>query len=338
MLNRDFASATARIAAAHKPTFEARQVPDYGAQFAQTIKNYQDKTNKDALIAALQGGDETAINKAYAAYDPQAAWRQRVNDIAEIRNFERQKELLDIKNQYNVDAAAKNAALAEKIAQIKAGGNGLVNINMNNPFDKKRIEARAKNMDENIAKSQALIDKYKQAEVLLNKDSFNTGSVSELFVPMVTKFNKDAAQFQALVNEIIPTMRPAGSGSASDKDMAIFEKATFGFDKPKEANLNIIRGRMAVEENNKAKEELFADFITNGMGTPADFDRKWRNYLSANPIFGDEEGNTLNKNRVDAYSWFGGQKSSDLDLSDPRIQQALDAGYSMDEINAYLGR
>lgn len=123
MLNRDFSSATARIAAAHKPTFEARQVPDYGAQFAQTIKDYQDKTNKDALIAALQGGDETAINKAYAAYDPQAAWRQRVNDIAEIRNFERQKELNSINNAAALDRARQIALLRNENTGTAAQNN-----------------------------------------------------------------------------------------------------------------------------------------------------------------------------------------------------------------------
>ena len=48
----------------------------------------------------------------------------------------------------------------------------------------------------------------------------------------------------------------------------------------------------------------------------------------------DDKGNTLNKNRVSAYDWFSGEQQA----TDPRVQQALDAGYSMDEINAFLGR
>lgn len=308
------AALIAQIGAINKPKVTEGKSIDFGGIVDAYYKGKdiaaknEQKDKMNALASALQSGDEEAINKAAAAYDPQAAMQERLSRMAEQRKFDQQKELLGIKNQYDVDAAEKQAALAREIAQIKAGGNGLVNINMNNPFDKKRLETRAKNMDENIANSQSMIDTYNKAEALLNKNSFDTGGISDILAPITTRFNRDAADFQAEVNKIVPTMRPAGSGSTSDRDMAIFEKATFGFDKPKQTNLNIIKGRRAVEENNIAKEELLAEYVTSGMGTLSDFDKEWRKYLNANPIFGDDEGNTLNKNRVSAYDWFAGNQ------------------------------
>lgn len=316
MLRKDFARTTDGIGATDfykmAMDFHDRQ-KQKELDANEIMSGYQKGVNmqrQNALADALQSGDEEAINKAAAAYNPQGQldYIQRIKQAradADLE-FQRQKELADYNHALDMKKQDRKDAIARELANIRANGNGLVNINMNNPFDKKRIETRAKNMDENIAKSQSLIDDYNQAEALLNKNSFNTGAGYGVVAPITAMFNDDAAQFQALVNKIVPTMRPAGSGSTSDRDMAIFEKATFGFDKPREANLNIIRGRRAVEENNKAKEELFAEYITNGMGTPADFDREWRRYLNANPIFGDDQGNTLNKTRVSAYDWFGG--------------------------------
>ena len=313
MLNRNYAQTIAQIGYMTRPKVtEGKSIDFAGAIDAyykakdrkQAEEDRQlDKDRRDALTNAINN-DETLSDtqKALFASDPNSY----ASFLQGNQNLANQRAMADYNHANAMALQDRKDALARDIAQIRANGNGLVNINMNNPFDKKRIETRAKNMDENIAKSQSLIDDYNQAEALLNKNSFNTGAGYGIVAPITARFNDDAAQFQALVNKIVPTMRPAGSGSTSDRDMAIFEKATFGFDKPREANLNIIRGRRAVEENNKAKEELFAEYITNGMGTPADFDREWRRYLNANPIFGDDQGNTLNKTRVSAYDWFGG--------------------------------
>ncbi len=345
MLNRNFADATARIAAMHKPKFEAMQTPDLGMQFAQAMRAYQDKkeydeqeANKTSLVEAIKGGNPEEIRAAAAKYDADLGLQYFMNDQAKAQDFERQKELLGIENQYNVAAAEKRAALEREIARIKAGGNGLVNINMNNPFDKKRIETIAKNMDENISTAQGVYDTYKQALDLLNAEDVKTGGAWNAARGASGKLagsallNSNEQRLNALINETIPKMRPVGSGSASDKDMETFAKATLGFGNTKDANKNIASGRMLAAENSMAMEELRAEYVTSGMGSVSDFDREWRRYLNANPIFNDKGG--LNKSRVDAYSWFGGNQQS----VDPKVQQALDAGWSMDEINAFLGR
>lgn len=317
-----------------KDFFEARAVAE---QRAREREQYNlDKTNRENLINAIKSGNKEEIDAALASYSP-ADYINRQQKLADLQDQKDwQLKMADIAHQRDLEKLGIANSNAINLAHLKAELGRISNgyPGMNNPFDKKRLETRAKNMDENIANSQSLIDTYNKAEALLNKNSFDTGGISDILAPVTTRFNKDAADFQAEVNKIVPTMRPAGSGSTSDRDMAIFEKATFGFDKPKQTNLNIIKGRRAVEENNIAKEELLAEYVTSGMGTLSDFDKEWRRYLNANPIFGDDEGNTLNKNRVSAYDWFSGKQRA----LDPRVQQALDAGYSMDEINAFLGR
>ena len=173
-----------------------------------------------------------------------------------------------------------------------------------NPFDKKRMENIGKEMDKNIAASQSRVDDYNRMEQLLNDPEVITGGAKGAFKDSLPDFALDAktAELRSIIKKIVPQMRPAGSGTTSDRDMKIFEQATVGLGKDKEANLNIVRGRKIVDENNIAKEELRYEWVNNG-GNLGDFDKAWRQYLNANPIFENKSG-ALNKNRQDAYSWF----------------------------------
>lgn len=130
MLNKDFAGTTSKIIANSTPKFEIANNPDLGMDFAMATKAYTDNQKRQDLINALQSGDQEAIDKAAAAYNPQGFYDSMQRIKASRENFDQQKELLGLRNQYANEAMDKRAALAEKIAQIKAGGNGLVNINM----------------------------------------------------------------------------------------------------------------------------------------------------------------------------------------------------------------
>ena len=136
MLKRNFAETTNNIGATNfydmAMDFHDRQKQkelDVNELMGQYQKGV-DLQKRNALADALQSGDEEAINKAYANHDPQAAMQDRLSRMAEQRKFDQQKELLGIKNDYDVADFDRRAALARDIAQIKAGGNGLVNINM----------------------------------------------------------------------------------------------------------------------------------------------------------------------------------------------------------------
>ena len=137
MLNKNFAATSAMIGRAPKMVIEQphfTKQEDWGQVMSKFLTDYKNQTNENELKSALQSGDEEAINKAAAAYDPKGFYdaMQKIKATREASDldFERKKELLGIKNQYDIDAAEKTAALAREIARIKSGGKGLVNINM----------------------------------------------------------------------------------------------------------------------------------------------------------------------------------------------------------------
>ena len=136
MLNRDFARTSRDIGRVNMVIDQPhiKEQEDWGKVMSKFLTDYKNQQNEEALTSALQSGDQEAIDKAAAAYDPKgfydAMQKIKASREASDLDFERKKELLGLRNQYDMDAAEKRAALAEKIAQIKAGGNGLVNINM----------------------------------------------------------------------------------------------------------------------------------------------------------------------------------------------------------------
>jgi hypothetical protein len=258
-------------------------------------KEQQEKVNAwvDQLNADTTLSD---TDKAYFTANPEA-YGQRV---ASLNNFDQQKELLGIKNQYDIAAAEKQAALAEKIAQIKAGGNGLVNINMNNPFDKKRMEKAASDMDANIAKAQEMKATFEQANNALQ--NIKTGTPLAMFTKNKPLFsNADEEAFDSAAAKSIDMVRKAGTGPMTDADARRYEKASIDRGKSKDANQLLIDSGIIAADNSIAREELRAEWVSNG-GKLGDFDKEWRNYLNSNPIFGED--GKINKRRQDAFNWF----------------------------------
>lgn len=98
---------------------------DWGQILSKFLVDYKNQQNEQALTDALQSGDQGAIDKAAAAYDPQGFYNsmQKIKQARELSDldFARQKELLGLKNKYNLDAMERRAKLAQDIALIKAG-------------------------------------------------------------------------------------------------------------------------------------------------------------------------------------------------------------------------
>ena len=317
MLNNNFASVSAQIARANAPYISPKKQDNLVEAIRQGANDYytydairrnnaeQERMNvlSQNLANALESGDEKAINDAYYAYNPQGAVEtlmkiKQAKEQSDI-NFARQKELLGLQNKY---------ALALQDAKNK-GNNSLVNISMNNPFDKKRIEKIASNIDENISASQSKINDYKRMEQLLEDPDVSTGGVVGAIKDNIPTalLNEKEQELQSIISKIVPQMRPTGSGSTSDKDIEIFKKAAVGLNKSKDANLNLVRAGIAGEENSIAQEELRADWINQG-GSLTEFDKQWRKYREENPIFSSENGD-LNQNRLTAYDWFSGKRN-----------------------------
>lgn len=298
------------------------------------------------LTDAIKSGDEEAIKNAYAEINP-SGYIQGVNDARNKRELEELKtrnsmDLETLKNQFAYNLAKDKIGwklAADKLSDSEKRtnsiknyeyliGNGVPedqarkmafekgNLEVNlNPFEKKRIENIAKNIDKNISESQSRINDYNRIEQLLEDKDVKTGGISGSIKKNIPTalLNSKTQELQSLINKIVPQMRPSGSGPISDKDMAIFEKATVGLDKEKEANLNIVKGRRAIDENSIAREELRAEWVGNG-GQITDFDREWRNYINKNPIFSNSNGE-LNKNRINPYDWFSEKRNTSENIN-----------------------
>lgn len=117
MLNKDFARTSHDIGRVKMVIDQPhiKEQEDWGQVISQFLKDYKNQQNEQALIDALQSGDQEAIDKAAAAYNPQGFYDSMQRIRASRENFDQQKEL----------AAINNAAALERIKQTYANkGNG----------------------------------------------------------------------------------------------------------------------------------------------------------------------------------------------------------------------
>lgn len=129
MLNNNYASTSAMIARANSPKIEALPQVDMNKAILGAIDSYYSITGeerkrdeedrkkglKQNLADAVKSGDETSINNAYAQLDP-AGYVDYLNRIKANReasdlDFARKKELLDIQNQNAMGLARLKDAL-----------------------------------------------------------------------------------------------------------------------------------------------------------------------------------------------------------------------------------
>lgn len=280
--------------AAYEKMLQENAAAERDQQFKMDVLDKQ--FNNSVALADRQNANSIGLARIKQQLANQAASEERAARAAQLD--EALNSGMITQEQYNL---AKQRDLLGDIV------NG-TSANMNNPFDKAMVQNFAKDYSENVKKAQSTFDDYAAADRLLDK--IETGGIYSIPAVANSKavFNPDVAQFIAAQNKLIPTMRPTGSGSTSDKDMAIFAKATFGIDKPKEANRNIIRGRMAAAENERDYNQLKAQWISAG-GHPVAFDQEWNQYLEMNPIFSSDNG-ALNKSRVSGRKWFNAPQTS----------------------------
>ena len=240
MLLKDFASSTANIIRANRPDITAPIQPDWAGIIRQAGKDYNegaltrkmiDEHPEDEALIRQKGGSAYAdMLKADAQRAEDRQWR--LDDMQAQRDFN--KELVQLQLEKALALENMRNANAMKLALFKAqngiGSNGLVNINMNNPLDKKRVETIGKNMDANIASSQARIDDYNRMEQLLNSENVTTGGIMGAAQDALPDalLNKDTVELRSIIKKIVPQMRPSGSGTTSDRDMKIIEQATVG--------------------------------------------------------------------------------------------------------------
>lgn len=309
MLNRDYTSGI-QNAIRNSLSLDFTPTPNKFEQLPEVvskgIENWDNAMRKKAYVDALQTGDQEKIDKALASYDADAYQnvlkdrekrQQELDDRAAQRDF--QREMLDaqLKNSFALENLRNQNArgLAEYKAGLAAQKGGILN-----PFDKKRIEKAASDMDENITRAQEMKATFEQANNALK--NINTGTPFAMLTKNRPLFsNADEEAFDSAAAKSIDMVRKAGTGPMTDADARRYEKASIDRGKSKEANQLLIDSGMIAADNAIAREELRADWVANG-GSLGDFDREWRGYLNSNPIFGKD--GKINKGRQDAFNWF----------------------------------
>lgn len=230
MLRRNFAETTDRIGATNfydmAMDFHNRQ-KQKELDVNELANSYQkgvDMQRKNALADALQSGDEEAINKAAAAYNPegQLDYIQRIKQARADTDlaFQRQKEIadynhaLDMKKQdalYNLKneleaikggygtAAQQNASYLqglgytpEESAMMVFGGQNPT-LNLSN-LGKKGIEAYDKKIGEDLAARQK---EAREANEEYNQVSSNIDRIKELL---------PQAKTESFIDRKTPTM------------------------------------------------------------------------------------------------------------------------------------
>lgn len=263
-----------------------------------------------AYVDAETAGDKAGMRKALgimagAAPVETMDWKLQEDQMKQLQAQKAFNTTNEIKN-YN--ALVGMGVEPDKARDIAFKQNQNPSQNMN-PFEKKRIENAASKIDENIAKANERLSLYDKGIKLLDNGLETggfTGYIQKNLIPTAA-LSADTQEFQSLVSKLVPQQRPAGSGTTSDRDMAIYEKATIGLDKDTKTNKNILALGKAMAENDKAYEELRSEWASAG-GSLSEFDKVWRKYANEQRIYNDD--GTINQNRVSPYEWFSNGGSS----------------------------
>jgi len=303
MLNKDYAGTTAGIIRSTFPNITAPKRVDMISLLERVGNDYQ---------AGLQKRADNELTEKMIAEHPEDKERiQQMGGNAYVnmldanaqRAEERQWKLDDQEAQRQFQREMQDRAFANSrmLAEIgKASGGEPAPSISSNPFDKKRVEKVASEMDANIAKAEEMKSVFEQANNALK--NINTGGIlAKLTKNKPLLSSADEQMFDSAAAKSIDMVRKAGSGVMTDADAQRYEKATIDRSKDKATNQQLIDSGLIAANNAIAKEELRADWVRNG-GDLGSFDREWRNYLNSNPIF--TSNGKINANRQDAYGWF----------------------------------
>ncbi len=155
--------------------------------------------------------------------------------------------------------------------------------------------------------------RFDQLNEKVKNNLIGTGPIAA-YLPNVTA---DLKEMESKAAEITPQMRVPGSGSSSDFDAKMFQKATVGTDKEYETNKNIARAYIENRQDNINKSDFFEAYLAaNGHLRGAE--TKWKKYLDDNPIFKDEDFK-LNEKRSDWKTYFssGNKAKEEGKVSEP---------------------
>jgi hypothetical protein len=204
-----------------------------------------------------------------------------------------------------------------------------------------RIRKQLEEERASLNQESATLGKMRQFGALNRQTS--TGDLLSKAVPGVASMiSDDTAQMRALTASLAPRERVPGSGTTSDKDLALFVQAVPSVDKPGPVNQAIRNARQAQfnrdSEYLNAKEAYFAK-----RGHVNGFDEQWSKFANEVPVFADDATPNdfkLNRNAVTFEKWQkggakqppSGQAQTGIGTQSVSGQVGGQRAYSMDDV------
>ena len=338
MLNRDFARTSHDIGRVKMVIDQPhiKEQEDWGQVMSQFLKDYKNQQNEQALTDALQSGDQEAIDKAAAAYNPQGFYDSMQRIRASRENFDQQKELLGLRNQYANEAMDKRAALAEKIAQIKAGGN---------------IGTAAQ---QNIAHLQSMGYSPEQAAAMVfsGQNSAMGDALSFLGKKGTEAYDKKIGEDlanQQIAQRQMTTLQPKAENAIKRARDSLQEGTGLGQIggmgwTTGQGGINRANVKNAQAQINTAMRGLLKEMGVGSTEMNSALEAEAYRYMISPDMPIEQQEQVLNNFEQDYLSGnlanelssiYGKQQQTPVD---PKILEAIKQGYSLDEINAFLGR
>jgi hypothetical protein len=192
--------------------------------------------------------------------------------------------------------------------------------NQSNPKDANKVKsaeqargAKEVELDAEAAKKSQNTAQEAARFQLLNQ-RVDTGGISDKFKlgQAAQSLGTDYSDMLGITSRLTPGVRPPGSGSTSDSDMALYKAGTLGVDKPKQTNDNIANGLQLQAQRDQDYADFRATYLEQN-GTLQGANKHWKEYANAYPIFDPKstEVPSLNKAHMDWRTYFkGGPQSS----------------------------
>lgn len=246
---------------------------------------------------------------------PDGMYRVKVNKDGDIVNI-----IGKAPTQEEKKGSPASAPMSPEETQIYAFQRGVpvsgINVGQNLPPKVReeilKDEGKKTNKDIGEAREAVIKEKegladYERFEQLLKKAT--TSPIYEIpGSSWLASFSSDEiSEMRTISNKIAPNMRPIGSGSSSDKDVAIFRNSTVGVDKAPNVNLAIIRGRQIAYKNMAERLTFLEEYSAINGGSLRGANEHWERYLKSNPIFNHNAKSkvpVINENRMDWRDFF----------------------------------
>lgn len=149
--------------------------------------------------------------------------------------------------------------------------------------------------------------RFQQLNELTKDDVLGPGPVTD-YLP---NWSDEMKEMESIAAEITPQMRVPGSGSTSDFDARMFQKATIGTGKRYEANKNIATAYMASRQDQIDKSQFMEAYL-NKYHHLRGAQQAWKKYLNQNPIFDPNSKQfELNQKRKTWQDFYGVAKSEE---------------------------